>query len=149
MKVLLLKETKGLGKRGDIVVVKDGYAQNYLIPNGIATPVNEHSLGALAKENEEKANAKQRLEEEAKANAKRLEKIVLEFEAATGKDGKMFGTISYKQIETKLKEEYDIVIDKRKILDRVAVDHIGYTRLEVELAKGVKGIIVVKVNEKK
>ena len=61
----------------------------------------------------------------------------------------MFGTISYKQIEQHLKEKFDITIDKRKIIDRIPVDRIGYTKLQIELFKGVIGTITVHVSEKK
>ena len=88
---------------------------------------------------------------EAKAQeiALRLENITLEFLANAGEDGRMFGTISTKQVALKLKEEFDIEIDKRKIISKVAVDRLGYTTLEVELYKGVIGKIRVHVSENK
>ena len=61
----------------------------------------------------------------------------------------MFGTISTKQIEEQLKNKYDIVIDKRKFIDKTAVDRLGYTKLEIELFKGVNGVVTVHVSEKK
>ncbi len=149
MKILLLKDMKGLGKRGEIKVVKDGYAENLLIPRGIAVKVTERSLDVLNKQNEDALNARLKAEEEAKLIQKQLEKVTVEFEANVGRDGQMFGTISYKQIEEKLKAEHNIQIDKRKIIDRIPVDHIGYTRLPIELFKGVVGTINVHVKEKK
>lgn len=148
MKVVLLKDVKGVGKKGEIVTVKDGYAANMLIPRGLAVKATDRSLEVLDRQNEEEKNARIKAQDEARTIAKRLESITVEFEANTGKDGKMFGTISYKQIEEKLKNDFDLIIDKRKIVDRIPVDHIGYTRLKIELYKGVYGTIVVRVKEK-
>lgn len=149
MKIVLLKDVKGVGKKGQILSVKDGYAINMLIPRGFAVKATDRSLEVLDKQNQDALNAKIKAEDEARNVAKQLEKIVLEFDANIGKDGKMFGTISYKQIEEKLKSEYDITIDKRKFIDRTPVDRLGYTRLQIELYKGVKGVVIVHVNAKK
>lgn len=148
MKVILLKDVKGIGKRNEIVEVKDGYATNFLIPHGLAVKETKGSTEVLEKQKADKA--RQDAEDKAFAEqvAKRLETIVLEFLAPAGKDGKMFGTISTKQIETELKEKYEINVDKRKILSKVAVDRLGYTDLDIELYKGVIGKIRVHVSEK-
>ena len=149
MKVILLKDVKGIGKKDQIVVVKDGYASNYLIPHGLAVMHSNKSVEIL---NEQQAEAAEQVRiqvEKAKAVAERLKDVVLEFEAKCGQDSKMFGSISTKQIEQELKNKYGIEIDKRKFIDKVAVDRLGYTKLEIELYKGVKGIVTVHVSEKK
>ena len=149
MRVIMLSDVKGIGKKGQIVEVKDGYAANFLIPKGFAVKETPKSKEILANQNAAKEAARLSAFQEASLIAKRLESVVCEFEANTGSDGKMFGTISYKQIEQHLKEKFDITIDKRKIIDRIPVDRIGYTNLQIELFKGVIGTITVHVSEKK
>ena len=149
MKVILLKDVKGIGKKQDIVNVKDGYASNYLIPKGLAVMESKGSIEVLNKQQADKA--KKDAEDKAKAMevAKQLESIVLEFKANVGEDGRMFGTISNKQIEEELKRVHHIEIDKRKIVTKIPVDRLGYTKLDIELYKGVVGKITVHVSEKK
>ncbi len=149
MEVILLKDVKGIGKAGQTVNVKDGYAANYLIPHKLAVKLTARSQEVLDQQNADKEAKRQENIRIAKEIAKKLEGIVVEFTANTGADGKMFGTISTKQIEEQLKSKYDIVIDKRKFIDKTAVDRLGYTKLEIELFKGVNGVVTVHVSEKK
>ena len=149
MKVILLKDVKGIGKKDQIVSVKDGYGANYLIPNGLAVMHSQKSVEVL---NQQKADAAEQVRLatiKAKEVAKQLESITLEFSAACGADGKMFGSISTKQIEQELKAKHNIEIDKRKFVDKIAVDRLGYTKLNIELYKGVVGVVTVHVSEKK
>ena len=149
MKVILLSDVKGIGKKGQTVDVKDGYASNYLIPHRLAVKLTDKSQEVLNQQNADMVAKIKRETEEAKEVSKRLENIVVEFSANTGADGKMFGNISYKQIEEKLKSDYGITIDKRKFLEKTPVDRIGYTKLRIELYKGVEGVITVHVSERK
>ena len=111
MEVILLKDVKGIGKSGQKVNVKDGYAANYLIPNKLAVKLTARSQEVLDIQNANKEAEKQENIRIAKEVAKKLETIVVEFTANTGADGKMFGSISTKQIEEELKRKYNIVID--------------------------------------
>ena len=149
MEVILLKDVKGIGKSGQKVNVKDGYAANYLIPNKLAVKLTARSQEVLDIQNANKEAERQENIRLAKEVSKKLENIVLEFTANTGADGKMFGSISTKQIEEELKAKHNILIDKRKFIDKTAVDRLGYTKLEIELFKGVNGVVTVHVSEKK
>ena len=149
MKVILLKDVKGIGKKQDIVNVKDGYGANYLIPNKLAVMYSERSQEILDTQKQIQAANIEKMKLEAREIAKKLEEITVEFTANGSGDGRMFGTISTKQIEQQLKEKYGIQIDKRKIIDKQAVDHFGYTKLTIELFKGINGTITVHVSEKK
>lgn len=149
MRVILLKDVKGVGKKQEVVNVKDGYAMNYLIPNRLAVMQTEKSMEVLHQQKEDEAAEIARLTKEAKAVAEQLKNIVLEFKANGGSDGRMFGSISTKQIESELKEKHGITIDKRKFISKVAVDRFGYTKLDIELYKGVKGVVTVHVSENK
>ena len=148
MKVILLKDVKGIGKKGEIVNVKDGYGANYLVPNRLAVMYSEKSNEILNEQKKAEAENIERMKAEAREAAKKLESITLEFNANGSGDGRMFGTISTKQIEQALKEQYGITIDKRKFVDKTAVDHFGYTKLTIELYKGITGTVNVHVSEK-
>ena len=148
MKVILLKDVKGIGKKNEIVNVKDGYGANYLIPNRLAVMYSEKSQDILNQQKKAEADNIERMKAEAHEVSKKLESIVLEFTANGSGDGRMFGTISTKQIEQELKDKHKIVIDKRKFVDKQVVDHFGYTKLKIELYKGIFGTITVHVNEK-
>ena len=148
MKVILLKDVKGIGKKQDIVNVKDGYGANYLIPNHLAVMYSERSQEILDVQKKAEADNIEKMKAKARATAKKLEDIVLQFDAKGSGDGRMFGTISTKQIEQELKEKHGICIDKRKFIDKPIVDHFGYSKLTIELYKGITGIITVLVNEK-
>ena len=148
MKVILLKDVKGIGKKNEIVNVKDGYGANYLIPNRLAVMYSEKSQDILNQQKKAEADNIERMKAEATEVSRQLESIVLEFRANGSGDGRMFGTISTKQIEQELKDKHNIQIDKRKFVDKQLVDHFGYTKLKIELYKGIFGTVTVHVNEK-
>ena len=146
MKVILTQDVKKLGKKGETVEVSDGYGSNYLIPKGLAKASTSTSQKELAKENAAEAARQKELFAEARALAKRLESINVEFKAKTGKDGRMFGSISPKEIADGLEKQWDIKIDKRKFVDKTPANIIGYTRLKIELYKGSEGVVYGTVN---
>lgn len=149
MKVILLKDVKGIGKKSEIVNVKDGYASNYLIPHGLAIMQSEKALEILGEQKKAEAENIEKMKQNAREIADKLEKIVVEFDAKGSGDGRMFGTISTKQIAEELKAKHGIEIDKRKFVEKMAVDHFGYSKLKIELYKGIIGTVTVHVNEKK
>ncbi len=146
MKVILLADVRKLGKKGDTVQVSDGYGSNYLIPRGLAVASTEGSQKSLQKANEKESQRQKELKAEAEIIAKKLENINVEFKAKVGGDGKMFGSISPKQIEEGLKQQWDIQIDKRRFIDKTPANVIGYTRLKIELYKGEAGQVIGTVN---
>lgn len=149
MKVLLIKDLKNVGRKGEIKDVSDGYGANYVIPMGYGKILNEASMREYAKDQARLAQEEADNKARANAVADRLKSIVLVFQAKVGKSGSMIGTISPKAIEEKMKAEYDISIDKRKFIDHFSVNAFGVTRLRIELYKDVIGIVSVKVVEKK
>lgn len=149
MKVILLKDVKGVGKKQEIVNVKDGYGANYLIPHGLAVMYSEKSLEILNNQKADEAAEIAKNIAKAKDIAAKLKDIVLEFSANSGTGGRMFGTISSKQIAAELQSKYNIEIDKRKFVNKTVVDSFGYTKLQIELYKGVIGEINVHVTESK
>ena len=147
MKVILLQDVRKLGKKGDIVKVSDWYGQNYLIKNKLA--VLETNATRKVVENEKQLAHEEDLkrQDDAKQLAKRLEDITLEFSLKSGKDGKTFGSVSTKQIVEQLREKYDIKIDKRKFIDAHPIGALGYTKLKVDLYKGIIATITVHLKE--
>lgn len=146
MKIILLADVKGVGKKGMTVDAKDGFAKNFLIPRGLAVISTDSNQKILAKNNAEEDARQQALKKEAEELAKRLEHINVEFKAKVGSDGRMFGAISPKQIEEGLKARWNIIIDKRKFIDKYPANALGYTRLKIELYKGSAGEVIGTVN---
>ena len=149
MKVILLKDVKGVGKKQEIVNVKDGYGANYVIPHGLAVMYSEKSLEILENQKADQAAEVAKNIANAKEVAAKLKDITLEFTANSGTGGRMFGTISSKQIAAELQSKYGIEIDKRKFVNKTTVDAFGYTKLQIELYKGVIGEINFHVTESK
>ena len=147
MKVILLKDVKGIGKKQEIVNVKDGYGSNYLIPNRLAVMYSERSQEILDGQKKAEADNIEKMKAEAREIAAKLESIVVQFNAKGSGNGRMFGTISTKQIAEELKAKHNIEIDKRKFVDKTPVDHFGYSKLKIELYKGITGTITILVNE--
>ena len=146
MKIILLADVKCVGKKGMTVDAKDGFAKNFLIPRGLAVISTDSNQKILAKNNAEEDARQQALKKEAEELAKRLEHINVEFKAKVGSDGRMFGAISPKQIEEGLKAQWNIIIDKRKFIDKYPANALGYTRLKIELYKGSAGEVIGTVN---
>ena len=147
MKVILLQDVKGLGKKNQQIDVGDGYAANFLIPRRLAVKVSEKSVEILEKQKEDARLKEEALRKEAIALSEKLKTITLEFKLKVGGNGKVFGSISLKQVEEQLKSKFNITIDKRKFITKGPVDSLGITRLKIELHKGVVGEIVVHVSE--
>lgn len=142
MKVILLMDVKKVGKKGETVDVSDGYGANFLIPRGLAKLSTEASQKELARDNAAEEARQIALKEEAEKVAQRLESIEVKFKGKAGKDGRMFGSISPKEIAEGLEEQWGIVIDKRKFIDKYPVNALGYARLRIELYKGSQGTVV-------
>ena len=144
MKVILKSDVRKLGKKGDIVEVADGYGRNYLIARGLAVPSTEKSREILKEQKQEEAELDAKRRAEAEAVAKEFETFMLEFQVKSGKDGRMFGSISTKQIAEELtKRGYRI--DKRKFIDTEPIVSLGVTKVRIELYKGVIGTVSVQV----
>lgn len=151
MKVILLSDVKKVGKKGETVTVSDGYGANFLIPRGLAKLSTEQTQKELARDNAAEEARQKELKAEAEKVAERLEHLEVKFKSKAGKDGRMFGSISSKEIAEGLEKQWGIQIDKRKFIDKYPVNALGYARLRIELYKGsqgqVVGTVVVHVEE--
>ena len=149
MEVILLADVKNVGKKNQTVNVSDGYANNFLFKKKLAVPVSKRSVEILEEQKETARQADLKAKEDAQKLVEILKGITLEFEAKVGKDSKIFGSISLKQIEEELKSKHNITIDKRKFLDKGPLDMLGFYKLKIELYKGVIGEVNVHIVERK
>ena len=148
MKVILLKDVKGTGKKGEIKEVSDGYARNFLLKKGVAVEANQANM----KELDEKSKSKERQAlieyEEAVLLGKQMENVNIQIEVKSGEGGRLFGSITSKEIAEQLKKQKNIDIDKRKILMDEPIRTLGSTLVEIKLHQKVTTKIRVDVKEK-
>ena len=146
MKVILKQDVKGLGKKGELVNASDGYARNFLFPKGLAAEANAQAMSEF--KNKQQAE-KYRIETEtaaAKAAAERISGKTIRIAAKAGQNGKLFGSVTSKEIAEKVKAEFGIETDKRKII----VDDIkqfGTYEFEIKLYQGISAKLYVMVGE--
>ena len=147
MKVIFLKDVKGQGKKNEVKEVSDGYATNYLIKNGYAVKYTKSSSDRLDKTLEDDRINEENNIKKANEIKKKLEKEKISFEVKTGKDGKVFGSISSKQIYEKLVSlGYDI--DKKKIMITDSLSNLGMTYVDIELYKKVVAKVRIELIKK-
>jgi large subunit ribosomal protein L9 len=149
MKVILLKDVKNIGKKDQEIEVANGYAANYLFPNKLAVALTNRGKEIRDEQQQQLKNIEDQKIAEAQELVGKLASITLEFKAKIAGDGRMIGTISTKQIVEELKEKHKLTIDKRKFIDHFLVNALGFTRLKIELHKGVIGTVTVHVTESK
>lgn len=147
MKVILLADVKKLGKKDQTIEVSDGYAVNFLFPRHLAVQVTKKSVEVLENQQEQRRENDAKMKAEAEQLAKRLDAITLVFKVKTGREGKLFGAISLKQVAEELQKQFNIEVDKRKFVDKGPLDELGLYHLGVELYKGVIGKVHVQVAE--
>ena len=148
MKVIMLTDVKNVGKKGEIVDVSDGYAQNFLIRNKKAVPVSKGSMHVLKQQQSDAAAKEAQAVEDAKIVKEQIEQLTLEFPVKTGKEGKVFGSVSTKEITELLQKQHQITVDKKKFVDTEALKELGTHKVRVELFKGVVAELKVRLTEK-
>lgn len=144
MKVIFVKDLRGQGKRGEIKEVKDGYAKNFLIKNGYASHLNETTLGKYNRECQEQKNLDAKMREDANLLKEKLSKLELSFSVKTGKDDRVFGSISQKQVKDAL-EEKGYNIDKKQIEFDHVISSLGYHDVRINLYKEIFVKIRIKL----
>jgi len=148
MKVIFLKDVKGKGKKGEIKNVADGYANNFLFKQGLAIEATPANIKALeAQKRKEQRQAEEELAK-AKQLKEKLEQITVQLTAKAGEGGRLFGSITSKQIAEALQTQHQIKIDKRKIELEDAIRSLGFTNVPVKLHPEVTATLKVHVTEK-
>ncbi|MEW6681907.1 MAG: 50S ribosomal protein L9 [Nitrospirota bacterium] len=144
MKIILREDVDHVGKMGDLVTVKDGYARNYLLPRDMAAPATERNVRAL--EHQKRLIEAKRKKERAAAEelVKRLTSIPLTFPVQAGEDDKLFGSVTSKDISEALAAK-DFVVDKRKIVLDKPIKALGTFTVPIKLSSEVVGEVTVSV----
>jgi large subunit ribosomal protein L9 len=146
MIVILLKDVKGLGKSGDVVKVSDGYARNMLIPKGAATEATEGNVRNLEKQKAIQAENKKKELAEANALADRIKDLTVVITTKSGEGGKLFGSITSKDIADALASQHKIDIDKRKFVLENPIKHIGTFTVDIKIYPEVTAKLNVTVS---
>ncbi|MCM3720136.1 50S ribosomal protein L9 [Fictibacillus phosphorivorans] len=146
MKVIFLQDVKGKGKKGEVKNVSEGYARNFLFPKNLASEATPGAMAALQgmKKSEEKKQQAQL--EEAEALKAKLAEMTVTIKTKTGEGGRVFGSVTSKQIADGLKEQ-GIKIDKRKIELAEPIKSLGYTNVPIKIHSKVTGTVKVHVTE--
>ncbi len=145
MKVILLKDVKGSGKKDQIVEVSDGYARNFLLPRKLAREATAEALNSI--ENAQKAEKHREAVKlaEAEAKARALKGKVIQLVARGGEGGKLYGAITNDQIAQALKEQHGVEIDKRRVELEEPIKTAGQTTCTIKLSAGVSTRMLVNV----
>ncbi|WP_425805908.1 50S ribosomal protein L9 [Desulfitobacterium sp. Sab5] len=145
MKVILISEVKSLGKKGKVCEVSDGYARNFLFPKGLAVEATQGNLNdlALKKANEDRKKAKEK--QDAQALAEKLASITVEVHTKIGEGGRLFGSVTNKEIAEALKNKYGIEIDKRKLEVKEPIKALGNYSIPTKLHPEVSAQLKVTV----
>lgn len=147
MKVIFLQDVKGKGKKGEVKDVAVGYAQNFLLKNNLAIEATPASISKLkGQQNRDEKNAAEELEE-AKQVKVQIEKVTVEMKAKSGEGGRLFGSITAKQIADELKKAEGIKVDRRKMDLPDAIRALGYTNVPIRIHPDVTATLKVHVTE--
>lgn len=145
MKVILTVDIKGVGKKDQIINANDGYARNYLFPKNLAVPADKGNLTNLQSKKSSEEHRKELEKEAAKQTADKIEKITLKLPVKAGDNGKVFGSVTSKEIADNLEKQYSIKVDKKKIILSEPIKVLGTFNIEIKLYDGVIGKLKLNV----
>lgn len=141
MKVLLLSDVKGKGKKDQIINVSDGYARNFLFPKKLAVEADAKALNDAKNKEEAKLFKIEQEKAAARAMAAKLQTVVVKIKASAGADGRLYGSITTSDIAEEMKKQHGIEIDRRKIVSDGAIKAFGSYELEIKLYPEITGKI--------
>jgi large subunit ribosomal protein L9 len=148
MKVILLKDLRGLGKKGEAAEVADGYARNYLIPRKYVTAATAENMNELKQREKALATASARAIAAAEENSKKLESVIVKVSAKAGESGRLFGSVTSQEIADALKEQHGIHVDKRDIVQPEPIKAFGSYEIKCKFGYEISGILHLLVTEK-
>lgn len=145
MKVILLDNIKGVGKKDEVINASDGYARNFLFPKKLAVEANSENMSKLNNKKEANNYRKDLEKQAAEETAKKLKGILLKVNVKAGENGKIFGGVTAKEIADTLKTQANIEIDKKKIELKEQIKTLGTFSVNVKLYEGVTGVLKIDV----
>lgn len=148
MKVILLKDVKGTGKKNEVKEVSDGYARNYLLPKKLAVPADNTNMKELNEKNKSKELKSQKEYEAAVELGKKMEELNVVIYAKAGDGGRLFGSITSKDIAEQIKKQHNIEVDKRKITLDEPIRVLGSRFVDIKIHQKVTTRLRVDVKEK-
>lgn len=147
MKVILLQDVKSLGKKGELVEVSEGYGRNFLLPRKVAKEANAQAMNEYKNAEDSKNFKIATAKAEAQKHKETLEGKVFRMTAKAGKGGKLFGSITSKQVAEEIKKQFGIDIDKRKVVLERDIKEFGTYKAEIKLYTGITAVVDVAVSE--
>ena len=145
MKVILLDNIKGVGKKDEIINASDGYARNYLLPKKLAVEANAENMSKLNNKKESAIYKKDQEKQNAEELAKKLKGIMLKIKVKAGENGKIFGGVTSKEISENLKSQYNFVVDKKKIELKDTIKTLGSFNVSIKLFEGITANLRIEV----
>lgn len=147
MKIILIQDVKKLGKKGEIIEVNDGYARNYILPRKLGIEANNKNLNDLKLQKMKEEKDAQKILDEAKELAEKIGSQVVTVKMKAGEGGKVFGSVSAKEIAETMKKQNALEIDKKKIQLPEPIRSFGFHEVGIKLHPQVTGTLRVKVEE--
>lgn len=145
MKVILLDNIKGVGKKDEIINTNDGYARNFLFPKKLAIEANTQNLAKLKSKLDSNEHKKMTEKQAAQEISKKLEDIMLKITVKAGENGKIFGGVTAKELSEQLKKQYSFDIDKKKFELKETIKTVGIVTVNLKLYEGVIGKLKVHI----
>ena len=145
MKVILLQDIQGTGKKDQIIEISDGYARNYLLPRKMAKEATSEAVNSLQKSREADKHRQEVRRQEAEVKARALKGKVIQLEVRGGENGKLFGSVTTDQIAAALKAQHDVDIDRRKLELEEPIKTAGQFFVNVKLVAGIATRMIVNV----
>lgn len=145
MKVILLENIKGVGKKDEVINASDGYARNFLFPKNLALEATKDNMLKLQAKQQANQRKKDIEKEEAIKIASKMKELLLKVEVKSGENGKIFGGVTAKEIAENLQKQYQITIDKKKINLKETIKNLGTYTVEIKLYEGVVGKLKIQV----
>lgn len=145
MKVILLDNIKGVGKKDEVINASDGYARNFLFPKKLAVEANNENMNKLKAKKQSEQYKKDVDKKNAGNIAKKIDDIILMIKVKAGENGKIFGGVTSKEISEELNKQYKINIDKKKIILSENIKNLGCFDINIKLYEGITGKLKVKV----
>lgn len=144
MKVILNQDIKGVGKKDQVINASDGYARNFLFPKKLAVPADKENMAKLQTRKDSASHKKEVELQQAEKIKEQISKIELTIKVKTGDNGKLFGSITAKEIAENLDNQYKIKIDKKKVILKDSIKELGKVNVPIKLYEGV--IATLKIN---